>query len=738
MKKILFFLVVLWGFHVHSQVQGVVFGIHNGMKMPLKQARITLRNAQTTVYSDENGRFELVLPKELPDWMVVTAAGYDPDSVQVTKEDRFAGFEIILFEIETLDEVIISFKRDSKTFSRLKPLQVEELGEGELKKAACCNLSESFETNATVDVNFTDAVSGAKKIQLLGLDGVYTQLQMENIPFLTGIESSFGLNMIPGTWVESIQITKGTGSVVNGYESMAGLINVEFRKPRTAQRLFVNGYGSAFGRGELNVHGGQIINDKWSTATFLHGSVLQTEWDMNRDGFRDVPLNRSASVMNRWEYTGKKFESRFGVNAYYDDRKGGQLYGTPNGYVANTQNKHVDVFAKTGFVFPDKIGHSFGIIYQLKYHETNGLYGLRDFGGRELRGYVNAIYDGIIGSTAHKYKVGASFVAQDLNQHVDSVNLNRRVLTPGAFAEYTYTGIRWVLVAGARVDYQTAFGTQQAKVQFSPRVHAKYALDERTDLRLTVGKAYRLPTVVMDYVSLMATSRKWVLPKEVQQEEAWNLGASVVRSFQIWNRAASFSVDFYQARFLNQLVADRERSTDSIFFSFERNTGFSNTLQTEFSFMPAKAWTIRLAYKYLDVKARYNGEIRQQVMIPHHRTLVNVAYASRNKKWEVDATFSMYSPVRLPDARLADGTILVNEQSQWVPVGLAQITRHFKKWDFYVGGENLFNFKQSNPIISASDPFSQTFDATRVWANIMGTMVYAGFRYEIKRKTEKK
>lgn len=735
---------ILFGFFLfvvsfsHSQLQGIVFGIKNGGKIPLKQAKITLRKAQTHVYTGENGRFELILPKDLPDVLVITAPGYESDSVTVTKDDRFGGLEIFLFEIGELDEVVVEFKQDSKTFSRLNPLQVENLGEGELKKAACCNLSESFETNATVDVNFTDAVSGAKKIQLLGLDGVYTQLQMENIPFLSGLESSFGLNSVSGTWVESIQITKGTGSVVNGYESMAGLINVEFRKPKTMQRLFVNGYGNTLGRAELNVHGGQIINDKWSTGTFAHVSTLQSEWDMNKDGFRDSPLSKSGAFMNRWEYNGKKFETRFGVNAYYDQRQGGQLYGTANRYRADMTNQHAEFFAKTGFLFPNKPYHSLGIVYQFKYHQSDGLYGLRNFGGRELRGYVNAIFDGIIGTTAHKYKVGLSAVGQDLKQHLDSVNFDRNVITPGAFFEYTYTGTRLVLVAGMRADYQTAFRDQKEKFQFSPRIHAKFALDEYTDIRLTIGKAWRLPTIIMDNSSLLATSKTWVVNASNEQEEVWNSGISVIRNMRWWNRAASISADFYHARFNKQFIIDREQSTDSIFFGFQSNVSRSSTFQTELSFMPWKSITFRFAYKFLEVKADYAGSLRQQVMIPQHRGMFNVAFASRNKKWEIDGTISVYSRMRLPDVTLPDGTRLTNEKSKVVPVGLAQITRHFKRWDVYVGGENLFNFKQKNPIISANNPYDPTFDATRVWAPVMGTVIYAGFRYEIKRKTEKK
>lgn len=730
-KSIILLLVICAPSLLSAQVQGIVFGILNGQKVPLQRASVSLKNTTITVFTSEEGRFEFVLPKELPVMMVVQARGYESDSVLLTKEDRFVGLEIILTETTEMDELVVVAQRDSKYISRLKPIMVETLGEGELKKAACCNLSESFETSATVDVNLTDAISGAKKIQMLGLDGVYTQLQMENIPFLTGIESSFGMNTVPGTWVESIQITKGTGSVMNGYESMAGLINVEFKKPRTMERLYVNGYGSILGRGELNLHGGQIINDKWSTATFVHGSLLQTEIDRNKDQFRDVPLSKTLSALNRWEYNGKRFESRFGVSAYSDERVGGQLKAVLNRYDAQTTNKHVDAFAKTGFLFPKKPYQSLGIVYQLKAHEFVSNFDQRTVKSNEKRGYINAIFDGIMGSTIHKYKVGVSFVYQDLQQTLDTFAMKRMVTTPGAFAEYTYTGVRFMAVIGARVDYQEQYG-----FQFSPRIHMKVTLDEYTDLRLTTGKAFRLSNVIVDNSSLLATSKVWDLPAETQQEVVWNSGASLVRSMRWWNKPASFSVDYYHARFMNQLIVDRERSQDTFFFAFQRNNAFSNALQTELSFSPVKVLTVRLAYKWLQVKAEYDGKLQQQVMIPQHRGLFNIAYASRNKKWAADATFSLFGRMRMHDVMLADGTHLHNQKSGRFPNVLAQFTRNFRWGAVYVGGENLLNFTQKNPIISAENPYGSTFDATRVWAPILGTVVYAGFRLELKRKTE--
>jgi len=729
MKSILFVsLLLLVNQFASAQLQGIVFGVQEGNRVPLAKAKIQLKHAQISATTDDRGRFEIILPKELPDTMIISATTYYTDTVFLTKADRFIGLEITLYSEEMLDEVVIEVKRSTSYISRLNPLYVQQLGEGEFKKAACCNLSESFETSATVDVNFTDAVSGAKKIQLLGLDGMYTQMQMENIPFLNGLESSFGLNTVPGTWVESIQITKGTGSVVNGYESMAGLINVEFRKPATMQRLYVNGYGNILGRGELNIHGGQLIGKKWSTGTFAHGSVMQQEVDRNGDGFRDVPLSKTLSLLHRWEYTGDRFEARFGVTGYYDERMGGQLSGMLNRYEATTTNRHIDVFAKTGFMFPKKPYQSIGIVYQLKAHELNGVFGKRVFSGEEYRGYVNAIYDGIIGSTTHKIKAGVSAVGQDLTQRLDSLTLKRPTVTPGVFAEYTYSGSRIIAVVGARYDYQTTFGSQ-----FSPRIHLKFVADEYTDIRITTGRAWRLPNVIIDNSSLLATSKAWSLPTTIQQEIVWNSGISAVRQFELFHRNASLSADFYHARFSRQLVIDREQSVDTFFFQFQSNSSFSNTFQTELSFAPAKLLTVRLAYKWLQVMARYNGKLQQQIMIPTHRGLFNIAYTSRNKRWEIDATLSVYGKMRLHDVHLPDGTLLSNQRSGRVPQVLGQITHHFKRFDVYVGGENLANFTQKDPIISASDPYNMAFDATRVWAPILGTVIYAGFRYELKR-----
>jgi outer membrane receptor protein involved in Fe transport len=712
-------------------MKGVVHGISNEKQEVLIGAKIRLLHAKIGVTTNEEGQFELILSKQLPDTLVVTAFGYNPDTTIVTKEDRFIALEITLFSDKMIQEVIVTYKKETHSISRLKTLHVEEIGEGELRKAACCNLSESFETNASVDVNITDAVSGAKKIQMMGLDGVYTQIQLENIPYLRGLESSFGLNSIPGTWIESIQITKGTGNVVNGYESMAGLVNLELKKPSEMERFYLNGFGSIYGRAELNMNAGHILNDKWSTGWFVHGSGMFGEMDNNRDGFRDVPKGNNLAFLNRWAYQGKKMEAQFGINSYLDIKNGGQMgfdrSANDGKYGVQIDSKHADIFAKTGF-FLKKPHTSLGIVYNVKYQEVTAEFGNRTFDGTEKRGYINAIYDGYIGTTMHGIKLGASGIYVDMQQKADSLESNRVEVIPGIFGEYTYSGPRMSAVIGARGDYHNLFG-----FQFSPRVHTKFLLSEFTDLRLTAGKGWRVPNFMIDNVSLLANAKTWIVPAELLPEISWNFGGSIVHEFKLFKRKGTISTDFYHTLFENQLVVDRDANFNQIIFKNLSGKSYSNSFQTELSIEPLKNFEIRLAYKYLDVKAEYAGEMQQQVMIPKHRGFMNLGYIARNKRWEFNTTLSVFGTSRLPDI----GVTNLPSESEVYPMLNAQITHVFKRWDFYVGGENLTNYIQKNAIIDAANPFGKSFDATRIWGPIMGINVYAGFRYSIKNKSKK-
>lgn len=712
----------------NAQLRGVVFGYNEKGKVPISGAKITLKSNGEYSITNEEGQFELILPKKLPDTLIFSANKYLSETLEVNENDKFISLNVLLYSDKLLPEVVIGMKEKGHSISRLKTLHVEELTSTELRKAACCNLSESFETNASVDVNITDAVSGAKKIQMMGLDGVYTQIQLENIPFLRGLESAFGLNALSGAWIESMQITKGTGNVVNGHESMAGLINIELKKPAEMEKLYINGYTSAVGRAELNANAGQVLSEKWSTGSFLHASGMFGDIDHNNDGFRDVPKGNNLAFMNRWNFQGDKMESQFGINTYWDQKFGGQNGFRPNAndgkYGVTMDSRHIDAFAKTGF-FLKNPDNSIGIVYHAKYQELSAKFGNRIFEGQETRAYLNAIYDGNIFNHDHKIKFGFSGVYNNIQQLADSLKADRIDYIPGMFGEYTYTGMRLTTVSGARIDYHNLFGWQ-----FSPRMHIKYLLTQETDLRITAGKGWRVPNYLIDNVSLLATSKGWIAPMNIQPEISWNFGGSFVQYMRLWDRRrATLTLDFYHTFFENQLIVDRDASNSDIVFKNYNGKSYSNSLQAEFSFEPIKNFEVRLAFKYLDVKAEYDGKLQQQVMIPKQRGFLNFGYITKNKRWEFNSTLSVFGKSRLPGLDLNGN----QTYSSVYPMLNGQITYIYKKWDFYLGAENITNFKQHDAIVAANEPFGPSFDATEIWGPVMGTNIYIGFRYAIKR-----
>jgi outer membrane receptor protein involved in Fe transport len=725
MKNLLLLGCLLLAGCLQAQIKGVVQGLDSTQTKPLKNVKITLLKAQQTVYSNEDGSFEIYLGKQTPDTLLFEIKGYRSDKMVVTRADRFAALHVVLVSGQMVQEIVVQQQKDAHGISKMKTLHVEELTSAEFRKAACCNLSESFETNATVDVSMADAISGAKKIQLLGLDAVYTQLQMENIPFLRGLESSFGLNSIPGTWLESIQITKGTGSVVNGYESMAGLVNLEFKKPAEMPKLALNVYQNRFGRSELNLHSGAKLNERWHMGTFLHGATIYGRPDHNHDGFLDQTNGQTFSLLQRFAYQGKRMEAQVGLQAYADRKNGGQVayaQAVPGAYGMLLESQHLSLFSKTGF-FGKKPAQSLGLIANIKYQDLSGFYGLRAFQGNEKRFYFNAIYDDIIGNADHKIKAGASMLALQISQYAAqpegflTLGGARAEWVPGVFAEYTYSGNRLTAVVGARYDQHNLAGSQ-----FSPRAHLKYALTPQLDLRATAGRAWRLPNFVADNINLLASSNSWITNQALLPEISWNTGLSLVQGFSFKKRKGSLSLDAYHTRFAQQLVADRDTLLGYVVFKNLAAASVATVLQAEFAYEVIRGLDLRLAYKFQDVRALYAGKLQTQVLLPRQRFFTNLAYQTRNKRWEYDLTYSRYSAVRLPHHGDGKAWGLLN----------AQVTRSWKSLELYLGGENLLNFRQDHPIMDPQNPFGTQFDATQVWGPIMGWNAYFGLRFTIK------
>ena len=723
------FLLLTLTTNAQKSIKGFVFENKNG-ETPVPIANIYWQGTTIGVVADMDGNFEIIEPETYPANLIVSFVGYIPDTVTFNSYQK--KIEIKLKNVVGLDEFQITERQSSTLINTIDPIHVETITSRELAKAACCNISESFETNASVDVNFTDAVSGTKKIQMLGLDGIYTQIQYENLPLIRGLSSAYGLTFIPGTQAESIQIKKGAGSVLNGYESITGQINLELHKPEKADKLYLNLYGNIMGRAEINLQTAQKVNDKWGTITMVHASNQSFSHDKNNDNFEDTPLRTQYNLFNRWKYRGEKRVFQVGFRAVYDDLTAGQIKANELEplYVIGVQTKQFEVFTKNGFLFPKQPYKSIGILNSFRIHDHQSTYGLKSYDARQYSGYMNLIYQTIIGQTDHKIKFGGSFVYDNFDKNLNnSYKFGKVETVPGVFVEYAYNAEKkTALVLGLRGDHHNKFGAF-----ITPRAHYKYNFTDQSAFRLSAGRGFRTANPIIENSgAAMASSRNIVLnDNDLLPEIAWNYGTSITHIFEIAGKEMNVSFDYYYTDFTNQVVVDLENPREISFYNLDGKS-YSHSLQAEYSIEITKALELKTAYKWYNTKTTYNDELKEKPLTPKNRVLVNIGYITNFDKWKFDLTANWFDVSRIPSTTSNSFENIVNNQSESYYTINGQITKAFKVLEVYSGVENLLNYKQENPIIAANDPNGSNFDASLIWGPVVGRNIYFGLRYKIK------
>ncbi len=640
-----------------------------------------------------------------------------------------------------LDEVIIKQHQASTKVGLLDPMQSYKIGERELLKAACCNLSESFETTPSVDASFTDAVTGYKQIQMLGLAGPYTLITRENIPDARGLAAVTGLSFTPGTWIEGMQLSKGTGSVVNGYESVAGQINVELRKPFEEDQWLFNLYQSSQGRSEGNLVYRNELNKHLSTNIMLHAKSQWLKTDQNGDGFVDQPLGNQFIGLNRWFYFGPKgFELQGGIKFTHVDNTGGQ-WGFTNGTEQVAGNpwgfqQKIDRYegwAKIGKVWLNKKWKSVGLQLSGVHHDQTSKYGSREYDGKQQSFYTNLIYQTIIGNTNNVIKFGGSFLADNYDERFANTPYSREENVAGVFTEYSWSHLKnWNVVAGIRADYHNLFGTF-----VTPRLHVRYAPFKKTAIRASIGRAQRTANVFAENMGFMASNRQFIIKPSgdgkaygLDPEVAWNMGVNLTQKFRLNYRDGALLLDYYYTNFQNQVVTDIENPHTVSFYNL-RGLSFAHSIQAQLDYELIHNWDVRLAYRWYDVRTTYSGVLKERPLVAAHRAFVNTGYETKNN-WKFDVTVQWVGQKRVPMVHDDQGMVMEGYSPSYVQVN-AQISKSFKNnLEIYLGGENLTNYMQHDPIIGASNPYGDGFDAAMTWGPVMGRNIYAGLRYKIK------
>lgn len=731
------FLILLSKIAVTQDIKGVIYEQKkNKDKSPLPGVNIYWAGTQAGTSSGPDGKFTIKQGDDANNKLVFSFLGYKTDTIDVKEHDPENLLEVTLSLNKTLEEVEIKGVAKGATISRMDPVFTQNLNQDEFKKAACCNLSESFETNASVDVSYSDAVTGAKQIQLLGLAGIYSQIQIENIPNLRGLANTYGLEYIPGSWMESIQISKGTSSVKNGYESITGQINVEYKKPHDSEQLYLNTYVNSMGKMEANFNAAHDVNDNWSTMLLGNIVNMSNEVDHNNDSFLDMPESSQYHFFNRWKYENPgKLHAQIGLQALREDRSGGQL--SFNGdqaategeaYGININTRRYEAFTKTGILF-DRPETSIGIINSLSYHDQDSYFGLNDYEGTQLNYYGNIMYESYLFSDLHNYSVGFSYMYDEYDELLNDSTFTRAESVPGLFAEYTLSlEEKLTLLAGIRSDFHNLYGTL-----WTPRLHARYAPTENWIFRTSAGKGYRSSNIIAENSHILASSRELVIQEEPRIEETWNFGASLTRYADIWGRQLMVNLDFYRTSFQNQLIVDMDQNIfEANIYNLEGKS-FSNSFQVEANYELLPQLEMTAAYRYNDVKMTLNNKLQRKPMVNQYKGLLSLSYTTLNSGWQFDFTTQFNGDARLPDTEQYGEDYQRPELSEAYTIFNAQVSKDIKRWELYVGGENLGNFTQSNPIIASNEPFGDYFDTSLVWGPIVGTKIYFGMRYTIPR-----
>ncbi len=616
----------------------------------------------------------------------------------------------------------------------------------ELLKAACCNLAEAFETNPSIDVNFSDALTGTKQIRMLGLTSPYLMITEENIPSVRGASQGFGLSFTPGTWVESIQITKGAGSVVNGYESISGQINTELIKPINDIPFFLNMYGSTDSRFEANVHTSRKLSDKWSSSLFLHTNTRLSKNDMNDDGFLDNPLGKQVNVLNRYQYYNPQNGWVSFLNFRYlnDEKQTGRVAFDPkrdkfttNHWGSEINTQRFDVSAKIGYVFKDMPYQSLGFQNAFTTHHQDSYFGFNIYDIRQDSFYSNLIFNSIVSNTMNKFAAGLNFTYDNYREIAGVTDVSRIDNSVGAFLEYTYDNTdNFSLVLGGRLDNHNRLG-----LFATPRLHVRYNPWEKAVLRFSAGRGKRAANIFSENQNLFGSSRTISVLTSggkiygLDPEIAWNYGLSFGQKFRILGKNAEAQVDFYRTDFENQIIADVMESPQRV--TFYNGKSYANSLQLEFNFEFIKHLDLRTAYKYYDIPTGYLSGTFQRPLQAKHRFFANLAYAThideKGRQWKFDYTFNWLGKQQLPVTASNPEADRLPEFSPSFAVMNAQLTRTFSStFEVYIGGENIGNYRQEKAILGSDNPFGNTFDTSIVYAPVFGQMYYAGLRFKIK------
>lgn len=746
MKNLLLVCLIIFPLSLQAQVlKGKLFGQDGSNKEILPGGVVRWIGTEIAATTNENGVFELSLSGVSDRRIIASNMGFITDTVVVGEKTYLS--IVLRKDAKNLGEVTIR-DRSGAYISSINVNQTEVINQRELTKAACCDLAGCFGTQASVQPQTTNVVTNAQELRILGLSGVYNQVLFDGLPMIQGLSYTYGISTYPGTVVDNIYVSKGTTSVLQGFESISGQINLVSRQPEKTDRLFLNGYLNSFGEAHINANVSTAVGKKkkWYTLLALHTVQPARKTDRNSDGFLDLPLLTRYMVFNKWMYGNDKkkgLSMQIGIRIVNENRIGGQKNyraiddeGSNSVYGQSVNYTQPETYIKSTYRFSDD--HALVLSLSGFTHDQNSWFGTTSYKAQQQNGYFNLQHEWRW-LKKHMLKYGISYRYQELNETIKFTdntlprgyagNYLTRLRVPGAFVENTFhwENDKVVLITGARVDNHQRWGSY-----FTPRTMVKYAINEQHTLRGSAGTGWRQVNLFSEQTNLLVSSRDIIFSETLKPEVAFNWGVSHTYRFTVGKTKGTLSGDFYSTHFSNQFFPDYYKDPTKVIIRNFDGTSISNGLQLEASFIFFSQLEFRTAYNYLDVYRIENGS---KVTLPfnaRNRAMAALSFRTKNNKWQADANAHWFDKMRLPDTH--DNPLPYRRASYSTPYATLNIqgTFRWKTLDIYGGCENITNYRQSNPIISAENPFGKYFDLSSVWGPTRGRELYIGVRYSIK------
>lgn len=745
-KYVLFVLAAMFLFvsaesFSQSSIKGMVYGMNENKKEPLDAAVVKWMGTTKGTITEPNGSFELSAEGITGKRLLISYTGYTSDTIEITTE---TSIEVVLIPNSTTATINVEDNKKSTHFGNLNA-KTEIITSQELVKDACCDLAGCFGRNSSVEVAVTDIITDSKELKILGLEGAYTQLLVDNMPLLTGLNTKYGVSSIPGTLIDRITISKGSNSVLQGYESISGIMNVLLRDYDNSDRLLINGFMNSMLEKQFNLNFVNPMNKKLSTILSLHTVQKSNPMDDNSDSFLDNPLTTRYVLYNKWKYHDEKTEFNVAGRYWNEERLGGQredIHGsnhTPGQkmYQQTVKINSVEGYTRFGRQFTETNGVK--MYLNSSYYDQQATYGDTRYDAKQSNLSFSGFYEFELLPESFM-KAGLSYKYTNIDEVIalgdTSIPVNqgktyagtylKKESIPGAFIENSYSFLddKASLMTGIRVDYHN-----EHKAIITPRALLRYQPDARLVIRASVGTGFRTINMFSEYSNILASARNIVVAEKLEPEKMLNYGADVLIYFGNSDVSGSLNLDYYRTDFSNKIIPDYDSNPNEVVFANLDGKAFSNVFQSEVSLTVLRNVDVKLAYKFIDLQYEKDGVRYQQPFNAKHRVLATFSYMPTSKSWGVSAGFNWFGKQRLPSTSSNPVQYQLPTESKPYALVNMQVNKNFKYIELYAGVENMLNFKQDNPIISADDPFSRYFDTSYIWGPTKGREFYAGFRF---------